>query len=313
MLEPKPVFRERIERLLGPESEEFFECCYNSLPNYIRCNTIKITPEALIGKLGRKWDIRQPFPDNAEIIRVISGLGPGELGKTKEHLLGYYYIQELSSMMPVLALQPGSQDAVLDLCASPGSKTTQIAARMQNSGMLIVNEIKLDRIIVLNSNMERCGVSNAIITREDGARLCEKLRKLRLGFDKILVDAPCSGEGAIRENLKTLKMWNLRMIENFSKQQKRLAASSLSCLKPDGILVYSTCTLAPEENEEVVQFLLDNFPVELESIELPIKTRPGIKEWQGREFSPEIRKTCRIYPQDNDSEGFFIAKMRKTG
>lgn len=315
MIEPKPAFRERIQQLLGSEAEEFFSYCYKPLPHYIRCNTIKISPAELFERLSRKWQIKQLFLRHPEIIKVESKMNgatllPGELGKAREHLVGYFYIQELSSMMPVIALQPSQSEMVLDLCASPGSKTTQIAASMQNSGLLVANDIRLDRIIILNSNLERCAVTNTIVTREDGARLCKKFARMHVKFDKILVDAPCSGEGTAREDLKLFKMWNLKMIENFSRQQKRLVASAISVLKENGLLVYSTCTLAPEENEEVIQFLVDNFPVEIEKPELPLKIRQGIKEWQGVQFSKNIEKCCRIYPQDNNSEGFFIAKIK---
>lgn len=316
MLEPKPLFTERMKMLLGNEAEKFFECCENPTPHFIRANTIKIFASSLSERLSKKWKILHPYPEYPEIIEVISkingsSLEPGELGKAKEHLLGYYYVQGLSSMMPVIALNPSSSDYVLDLCASPGSKTTQIASFMGNSGLLVANDNDLGRIIVLNSNLERCGVTNCIVTREDGAKLCEKLLKLRIKFDKILVDASCSGEGVIRENPKTLNMWNYKMIQNFARQQKRLIASAFSVVKQGGELVYSTCTLAPEENEEVIQFIIDNFNVEVEKPELPIKTREGIEEWQGKKFSGEIKKCCRIYPQDNDGGGFFVARIRK--
>lgn len=313
MLEPKPLFRERMEKLLGPEAAEFFDYCYKPLPSCIRCNTLKIAPTELFERLSKKWAVKQPFPEHPEIMKIESRLMPGEIGKAREHLLGYYYVQELSSMMPAIALQASKQDSVLDLCASPGSKTTQIAACMQNSGLLVANDVRLDRIIILNSNLERCAATNAIVTREDGAELCRKLSKMNFKFDRILVDAPCSGEGTIREDLKTFQMWNLKMIENLASNQKRLAAAAISILKENGVLVYSTCTLSPEENEEVIQFLLDNFPVNIENAELPIKTRNGIKEWQGRKFDSEMEKCRRIYPQDNNSEGFFVARIRKSG
>ena len=318
MFEPKPLFKERIRKLLNDETEKFFEYCNKPVNDWIRCNTLKITPEKLAEKLKLKWRIEQPFRQNPEIIKIVSKAdgsrrSPGEIGKSREHLLGYFYIQELSSMMPVIALNPDKSEAVLDLCASPGSKTTQIAACMQNSGLLVANDVRLDRVIILNSNFERCGVTNNIVTREDGARLCEKFAKMHLKFDKILVDAPCSGEGTATDNPKLFLMWNIKMIGNFSRQQKRLAANAVSILKENGSLVYSTCTLAPEENEEVIQFLLDNFNVKVEKLELPVKTRKGISEWNGRQFSKDIENCCRIYPQDNDSEGFFVAKIRKLG
>jgi len=309
MIEPKPLFRERIRSLLGKEADEFFKYCYIPLPNFIRCNTIKISPEKLVERLNKKWEIRQPFKEYPEIIEITSKLMPGELGKAREHLLGYYYVQSLSSMMPVLILNPNERDSLLDLCASPGSKTTQAAARMQNSGIIIANDRRLDRIIALNSNLERCGVSNVIVTREDGVVLCSKFNKLKIKFDKIIVDVPCSGEGTARADSKILKMWNINMIKNLSNKQKRLLSASVSCLKENGTLIYSTCTLAPEENEFVVKFILDKFPLRLEEIKLPIKTRKGITRWQGERLCKEIKKCCRIYPQDNNSEGFFIAKF----
>ncbi|MFH0831346.1 MAG: RsmB/NOP family class I SAM-dependent RNA methyltransferase [archaeon] len=316
MIEPKPLFKERISQLLGSEGEIFFDYCRRPLQSWIRCNTIKMSPEKLAERLSKRWKIEQPFKDNPEIIKVISKadgtkLLPGELGKAREHLLGYYYIQELSSMMPAIALEPSNKDIVLDLCASPGSKTTQIAAYMNNSGLLVANDVRLDRLIILNSNLERCGITNEIVTKEDGGRLCENFSNMNVNFDRILVDAPCSGEGTARVDIKLFRMWNIRMIENFSRQQKRLAASAISILKENGILVYSTCTLTPEENEGVVQFLVDNFDVKVEELNLPVKTRCGISEWQGRKFHDEIKNCCRIYPQDNDSEGFFVAKIRK--
>ncbi|MEK6842400.1 MAG: RsmB/NOP family class I SAM-dependent RNA methyltransferase, partial [Nanoarchaeota archaeon] len=156
-------------------------------------------------------------------------LEPGELGRSLEHLLGYYYIQEIASMLPAIALNPKPNELVLDLCAAPGSKTTQMASMMKNSGVLIANDAKLDRIKILASNLERCGVMNTIITRKDGVVLCRKLKELNekgrlsegnlgvLAFDKILIDAPCSGEGTIRSSPKTLLMWNINTVKSLSK------------------------------------------------------------------------------------------------
>ncbi|MBI5148766.1 RsmB/NOP family class I SAM-dependent RNA methyltransferase [Candidatus Pacearchaeota archaeon] len=309
-MQPKSQFQERIKLLMGEEAEQYFEYFRKPLQNFIRCNTLKISPEELKKKLEKKWQIIQPYHEYPEIILVKSGLMPGELGKAVEHLMGYYYIQDVSSMMPPIALDPTETDFVLDITAAPGSKTTQIAARMKNSGLLIANDIRIDRINILASNMERCGVTNTVITREDAVNLCRKLEK-RMKFDKILLDTSCSGEG-IRD-LKTFEIWNPNMIEKFSRQQKRLLAVVLSILKDGGELVYSTCTLTPEENESVIQFALDNFNVKVEEIELPLKSREGINEWRGEKFSSEMKEVHRIYPQDNNSEGFFVAKLRKIG
>ena len=241
-------------------------------------------------------------------------LEPGELGRSLEHLLGYYYVQELASMLPVIALNPQEGELILDLAASPGSKTTQISAKMKNTGTIIANEVSLGRIKILASNLERCGVTNCIITRKDGVAFCERIKKFNpnLKLDKILIDAPCSGEGTLRSTPKTYQMWNPKTIFNLSRLQKSLVASAIEILKDGGTLVYSTCTHAPEENEEVVNFVLEKFPeIKIEQIKLPIKCRQGITIWQDKEYNKEIKKSCRIYPHDANTEGFFITKFKK--
>lgn len=314
--EPKPLFKERIKTLLKDEQdiEKFWEFSEKGLPKTIRCNTLKISPEELKKRLeDRGWKIKQPYKDFPEIMIIESALQPGELGKSREHLLGYFYVQEIASMMPILALNPKPEDIVLDLCASPGSKTTQTSAMMQNKGTIIANDKDIARISILSANLEKCGISNTLVTRHDGVILCEKLKKLSMKFDKILTDVPCSGEGNLRSSPKTLLMWNIKMINKLSRIQKKLASSALGLLKPGGELLYSTCTHAPEENELVIQHLLNNFNIEIQEINLPLKTREGITEWQGQKLSQELKKSCRIYPQDNNTEGFFLCKIKKLG
>lgn len=239
-------------------------------------------------------------------------LEPGELGRSIEHLLGYYYIQELASMLPVIALSPKPGERILDLCSAPGSKTTQICSEMNNTGNIIANEVSLGRLRILASNLERCGVANTIITKKDGIALCRRLKKEEWEFDRILVDAPCSGEGTLRSSYKTYEMWNPKTITSLCRLQKALVAEAISILAPRGILVYSTCTHAPEENEEVVNFILENFPeMEILDADLPVKTRNGIIKWKEKNFRQEVEKSCRVYPQDNNTEGFFVAKFRR--
>ncbi|MFH1823555.1 MAG: RsmB/NOP family class I SAM-dependent RNA methyltransferase [archaeon] len=298
MLNPKPELRNRIEKLLGKEADKFWEVCEEPPRAIIRVNTLKITPEDLKKRLKWKISTIKDFPE-AIVIETI--YEPGALGKSLEHQTGLYYVQELSSMMSPLALDPKPGETVLDLCAAPGSKTTQMAAMMKNKGLLIANDPQMNRLRALSTNLERCGVTNTIITRMNGATLCEKLAKRNMFFDKILLDAPCSGEGVMRSDPNVCTMWNPNMIKKIAGLQKKLMASALKCLKKGGILVYSTCTLEIEENEGVVQFALDKFPVELVEFKLPIKTRGGFG----------ISKVKRIWPQDNDTEGFFVAKLRK--
>lgn len=310
--EPKPLFMERIQELLGKDFENYMKILEKEPVKSIRCNKLKISAEDLKARLEKKgWNIKQPFNNHPEIMIIENKLQPGELGRTIEHLLGYYYIQELASMLPVIALEPKPDEFILDLCAAPGSKTTQIASEMKNTGVIIANDVSLGRIKILATNLERCGVTNTVITRKEGFSLCKRLANLK--FDKILIDAPCSGEGTLRSDPKTFQMWSINNIKRLSKIQKNLVASAIEILKPNGELIYSTCTHAPEENEEVVDFILKNFKdrIKMEEIKLPVKCRAGITKWENKNYDKSVTKTCRIYPQDNDTEGFFIAKFKK--
>jgi len=310
--EPKPLFIERMKKLLGKDFDSYMEILKKEPVRSFRCNTLKISSEVLKKRLEEKgWKIKIPFEKFPEIMIVESDLQPGELGRAIEHLLGYYYIQEIASMLPVLVLNPKPNERVLDLCASPGSKTTQIAARMENTGLLIANEVKFGRVKILAANTERCGVMNMIMTRKDGIALCKRFKDENILFDKILLDAPCSGEGTIRSTPKTLEMWNINTIKLLSNLQKSLIASAIEILKPNGEIVYSTCTHAPEEDEEIVDYALKNFNVQVEKIELPLKTVQGITKWEDKEYLEDVKYSCRVYPQNADTEGFFLVKLRK--
>lgn len=312
ILKAKPLFVERIKKQIGDEdAENFFNSIKKKTRKSIRINTIKASPEEIKTRLKQKgWKIREikNFP---LAVVIESELKPGELGKTLEHSLGYYYVQEVTSMLPALALNPKEGESILDICAAPGSKTTQISAMMNNKGIVFANDIRSDRTRVLNFNLNKCGVSNAIITSMDGFQLLKIFENNNFLFDKITLDAPCSGEGTIMNDLDSLKMWNIRNIEKLSKIQKQMASRAFNSLKVGGTLVYSTCTLAPEEDEEVIQYLLDNFPCKIEKVNFPLKFRKPLKEWDGRKFSKEIQKCAKFWPQDNESEGFFIAKIIK--
>jgi len=315
-LKPKPAFIERMKTLFGNEKDfnDYMEILKEEPVRSIRCNTLKISEDELKNRLEKKgWKIKQPFKSNPEIMIVENVLEPGELGRSLEHLLGYYYVQEISSMLPIIALEPKRGDKFLDLCASPGSKTTQAAAKMENSGFIIANEISLGRIKILASNLERCGVANTIITRKDGEVMCRRLKQKNILFDKILVDAPCSGEGTLRSSPKTYKMWNPKNIISLSRIQKRLLSSAIEILKVGGEMIYSTCTHAPEENEEVLDYVLKKYEgqIKLEKINLPFNPRRGILKWRDKEYLEEVKFACRIYPHDNNTEGFFLAKIKK--
>jgi len=312
-IQPKPLFLERMKELLGKDFEKYIKSLQGNTLKSFRVNTLKISPEELKKRLEeKKWEVDQPFKEYPEIMVIKNNLEPGEFGRSLEHQLGYYYIQDIASMLPPVVLNPKPDETILDLCASPGSKTTQIASRMENQGTIIANEISLHRIKILASNLERCGVTNAIITKKEGFALCNKLKQEGFLFDKILVDAPCSGEGTIISNQKTLIMWNIKTVFNLSKIQKSLLSSAIEILKPGGEIVYSTCTHSPEENEEIIDFILKKFPeMKIEKINLPVKFAQGITNWKDKEYVEDVKYSCRIYPHETQTEGFFIAKLRK--
>ncbi len=212
-------------------------------------------------------------------------------------------------MIPPIVLGPKGGEAVLDACAAPGSKTTQMAEMMGNTGVIVANDTNISRIKALRYNLDKGGVLNAVVTRMDAA----KLSRSGIQFDRILVDAPCSAEGTIRKDWKVLSHWSDSLIFNLSRVQSHILLNAVQCLKSGGTLVYSTCTLAPEENEGVVNHLLDKIGgLHVEKINLAgLRSRVGVTEWQGARYRDEVKNCSRIYPQDNDSEGFFVAKITK--
>lgn len=296
IIEIKKEFSERMKKLLPEEDfQKFLESLDKWPINSIRCNTIKISPTELKNKLEQKgWLVRQPFPQK-EIIIIESSLKPGELGNSEEHRSGLYYIQDISSMMPVLALNPQADELVLDICASPGSKTTYISSLMSNQGTIIANEKNRERVKILKINLQKCFCSNVIVTKHDAVQLCLRLSG-RMKFDKILLDLECSGEGTLNSDEEKIKSWNMKKIEKFSRQQKKIAFSVMPLLKPGGELVYSTCTLAPEENEEIVSFLVKKFNLKIKKISLPLKTRQGIESWGWKKICRRNKKLFKDIP-----------------
>lgn len=302
----KPKFIERYSKLT--DWEEFRTCSLSFLNRSIRANTLKISIKELKKRLEKNWNLEQiPWCKEGFWIEH-SKKERRDIGNLIEHSLGYFYTQEAASMIPPIVLEPKPHEIVLDIAASPGSKTTQIAQYMQNEGILIANDYTIERMKPLSINIQRCGVANAVITLMEG----QWFKKSGIEFDKILVDAPCSGTGTIRKSVKTIYIWNPDMIRRLSITQKQLIETGFNLLKEDGVLVYSTCSLEPEENEEVVDFLLKKYDnAELEDIKLNLKRSPAILKFENKKYSEEIKKCLRIWPQDNDTEGFFVAKLRR--
>jgi tRNA (cytosine49-C5)-methyltransferase len=300
-------FEERYRELLGDRYDEFVEYSFAYLRRCVRLNTLKIDFDVAVERLKKKLKLI-PIPwcevgfwvEDKEKERY-------DFGNMIEHQLGYFYLQEAASMIPAIVLDIDEGMKVLDMCAAPGSKTSQIAQYMDNTGVLIANDISFARLKALGANLQKLGVFNGVITNLNGAYYNKP------EFDRVLVDAPCSGTGTIRKSFKVLDMWSPGLVKKFSHIQKNLIKTGFNALKSGGVMVYSTCTQEPEENEAIVTWLLENFKnAELMDIELKIKRSPALTKWQNLKFHKDISKCLRIYPQDNDSEGFFVAKIRKT-
>ncbi len=302
----KKGFEERYRCLCGSASDydEFMKYSLSYLRRSIRVNTLKADVKNIKKRLEAKgWTLTQ-IPWCHEGFWLESERR--DVGNLDEHSLGYIYVQEAASMIPPIVLDPKPGELILDMCAAPGSKTTQIAAMMQNRGILIANDYKGGRVSPLGYNLQRIGATNVIVTLMEG-RFFTKMQ-----FDKILVDAPCSGTGTIRKSIKTLTIWNPGMTKSLSGTQKQLLKTAFDSLKDGGTIVYSTCTLEPDENEGVISWLLKNNPnAKTEKINLPLKHGKPVTEFEGETYHEGVKNCLRIWPQDNDTEGFFITKIIK--
>jgi len=294
-----PEFFRRYEKI--DPSREFIEYTFKPLRQSIRLNLLKADEMPEIE--GFSFE-RVPWCKEGYFVE-----GEGRITRTIEHQLGIIFSQEASSMIPAIALEVEPGMRVLDMAASPGAKTTQIASYMQNEGCIIANDVKFSRLNILQSNLQKCGVLNAVVTMMDG----RSFRKHKNEFDRVLLDAPCSNVGMIRKNFKYLKLWKIRDVESLARLQRQLIRAAYECLKPGGILVYSTCTLDPEENEGVVNHLLSVTDAEIERIKFSVKGRKGFTEFGEMKYDERVVNCLRIHPQDNDTEGFFIAKLVKPG
>jgi len=310
--EIKENFVQRYKELLGDRYSEFIDYSFAYIRKSIRVNTLKAEVKEITKRMEKNWILTAiPWCEEGFWIDYRAEAAEDkryDIGNTLEHQLGYIYVQDAASMIPPVVLEPMPGEVVLDMCSAPGSKASQIAAMMQNKGLLIANDLQSDRLKALGINLQRTGVSNSLITQIAGY----KYSRLKVRFDKVLVDAPCSGTGTIRRSLKTLTMWSPHLVKRMAADQKQLIASGFEALKSGGVLVYSTCTMEPEENEAVVSWLLERHKdAKVEEIKLDIKRSPAITEFMGEKYNPEVKKCLRIWPQDNDSEGFFVAKIRK--
>ncbi len=298
--ETNPAFYERYSML--EDTDEFWEFIIRPLRQSIRVNTLKAPLNVVVERLKEEFEL-----EPVAWVREGFFISVDNLAKVPEHSLGLIFGQEASSMIPPVVLDPKPGELVLDMAAAPGSKTGQIAQYMENEGCIIANDPKLSRANVLIANLNKMGVLNARVTTKDGAYF----GRFENTFDRVLLDAPCSSVGMIRKSWKFLTGWRLRGVIKYMNIQKRLILAAYQALKPGGTLIYSTCTIDPLENEEVVDYLLRKTDARLERIDLPVKTSEPVLEWEGKTYSSELKKALRIHPNDNDTEAFFIAKILK--
>jgi NOL1/NOP2/sun family putative RNA methylase len=296
---------DRYIKMFGSdETLTLLEANEKGLMSCIRCNTLRISPNHLFDRLEKKGFKLERIDWTSYGFRVLKE--SFSIGSTTEYLLGYYYIQEAASMLPSQLLAPKSSDCVVDLCAAPGGKTTQLAQIMENRGVIIAIDLNRERMRTLRSNLSRCGVANVIAYRMDG----KDLPNLGITADRILIDAPCSCDGVIPFDPSRKKSRGMEDIEFCSSIQRKLVTAAIQCLPPEGELVYSTCSTAPEENEQIMAEAIEKFDIKVVDTGLNFGDE-GFVEVLGVKYPDELRLARRLYPHKHGTEGFFICKLRK--
>ena len=313
----KDNFKKRFLEMLQNNEEEYEKFIDTNLLEQRKSFRVNKNKEAEILKIKKSLERKGfvvdkiPFVKNGFFLEDLKEENK-TIGNTLEHFNGDIYVQEATSMSPIEVLEiPKSipnDFLVLDMCSSPGSKTTQLASAMDGKGILIANEKSYSRLGSLSSNILRCKYSNIIITNGDALKI-----KGENIFDRIVLDVPCSGSGVIRKSKKTIIEYNPKKLKSISKIQLNILKRGFSLLKENGILTYSTCSLDYEENEEVVQkFLEEEKSAKLLKVDLNVKTKFKVKKFFEKETKKEIyEKTLRFWPQENNTNGFFLAKIKK--
>lgn len=304
-------FLSRAQQILSLHDEQqVVESFSYSRPVSLRVNTIKSTMSEIQTMLSRERITAEPVPwwNNALIVHSSSARTLTEL---PEYEKGCFYIQNLSSMIPPLVLDPQKNERILDLTSAPGSKTTQIAALMENTGEIVANDISRTRLYKLQANLDRYGITNTHVKSYPAEVAWKHYIEY---FDRTLLDAPCSMEGTFNaHDSSTYANWSLKQIKRLAQQQKWMLRSAVTATKPGGIIVYSTCTLAPEENEEAIEWILkkEKGNIEILSVDMPsLPSSSGMTEWKNKKLDIDVKHTLRIIPSAT-MEGFFVTKMRK--
>lgn len=284
----------------------FLDALRRPLPTVLWTNTLRLTPEALAEDLRRDGLEPEPILFWPGAFRLPAGARPG---KSLAFLTGCFHIQEEVSLLSIALLDPRPGERLLDLCAAPGNKTLQAAVRMEDRGSVVANDKSKHRLGVLRRNVERLGLTSIALLQADAGNLP---RTCGL-FDRVLADVPCSCEGTSRKNPEVTRLPLTPGAR--ARGQAAILRKAIRKCRPGGRLVYSTCTYAPEENEAVVDTVLRELEpgtVDIVEARLPgFRFAPGVVEWQGRQYLPELANTRRAYPHHNDTGGFFVAVMER--
>ena len=295
-------------RPLVDDFAAFRGACARPLGYTVRVNPLKTSVERVRRAYDERGVEHEPVVWHDRLLRVATD----SPGASWPYVHGWVYPQEEVSALPVLALDPQPGETVLDTCAAPGSKTTQIAAAMDDRGTLVANDRSLGRLAPLRSNAQRLGVTNVIVTNRDARNL--STRPLAVdAVDRTLVDAPCTCEGTVRKNPDALVEWSEEYLHSVADLQRDVLDRAVAATREGGTVVYGTCTFAPEENEAVVDHALSRGDCRLVDVDLPLETDPGVREWRGESFDPAVERCARVYPHRNDTGGFFCAKLEVTG
>ncbi|MGV9171616.1 MAG: RsmB/NOP family class I SAM-dependent RNA methyltransferase [Promethearchaeia archaeon] len=296
----------RYVKMLGyAQTLELLEWNNRSLTPAIRINTLKITVEELQKRLVKKGFQLQPINIIPYAFKVLNE--PHNLGSLHEFLQGYFYLQNAASMIPPIILDPKPRDLVIDMCAAPGSKATQLAQIMGNKGKLVLIEKDSKRLRALDSNLRRMGLQNALTFHMDSMNL----DKLKVKANKILLDAPCTGEGLIRQDPSRKVSRTKTDIKKMAKIQKNLLQTGINRLRKGGDLLYSTCSIAPEENEFVIDAILNrNQNVEIVKPHIGFGV-PGFTKVFGKTLDKSLQYAQRIFPHIHDTIGFFFCLLKK--
>ncbi|MEZ0290543.1 MAG: RsmB/NOP family class I SAM-dependent RNA methyltransferase [Sulfolobales archaeon] len=275
----------------------------------IRCNDLKHSCEKTISSLERIGFEFEKIAWSSHAYKIIKSPDKPTAGSTHEYLKGYYYLyRDAASLIPPLLLAPRENETILDSCAAPGGKTVHILLLIRDRGLVIANDLSRLRLAALRYNLERMSFKSYIVTRFDARRTHEYFRE---EFGKILVDTPCSAEGAIMFDPSRKSKTSYETLAKLVSREIEILSSNIEALSPGGLLVYSTCSIAPEENEYVISKIIDHYRESVETVNVNSLWSKGLSGFLGLEFSPDVEKCVRIWPHKHLMEGYFVCVLRR--